>query len=58
MTILSFLSICPFPLVLDKMDNMDNMDSLDTQKHFVRCRRIESDIIPTKLRSNYGVFTW
>ena len=29
MTILSFLSICPFlmPLVLD---NLDNMDSLDT----------------------------
>ena len=29
MTILSFLSICPFlkPLVLDKMDKMDNMDT-------------------------------
>jgi len=31
MTILSFLSICPF-LVLLVLDKMDNMDSLDTSK--------------------------
>ena len=39
MTILSYLSICPFqiPVVLD---NLDNMDSLDISENFVNCRRI------------------
>ena len=39
MTILSFLSICPFLLSL-VLDNMDNMDSLDISENFVNCRRI------------------
>ena len=56
MTILSFLSICPFSLVLDKMDKKDSLDT-KKQRPF---GRIVFDTAPTttQLRSNYGVFTW
>ena len=56
MTILSFLSICPFPSVLDKMDNMDSLDT-KKQRPF---GRIIFDTAPTtiQLRSNYLSSYW